>query len=186
MKIIIETERLILRTWTDDDLNSMVLINQDPKIMEYFPSTLTPEETHQFLQKVVDHDHKHGFSLYAVERKDTHECIGFIGLLCPSFEAHFTPSVEIGWRLASQHWGQGFATEGAQAVLDYAFRVLDIPEIVSFTTVKNQNSRRVMEKIGLHHDVNDNFNHPKLTEESPLRHHVLYRLEQQAYFANTG
>lgn len=186
MKIIIETARLILRTWTQNDLDPMVLINQDPKVMEHFPSTPTPEETQQFLQKIVDHNNKHGFSLYAVERKDTHEFIGFIGLFCPSFEAHFTPSVEIGWRLASQHWGQGFAPEGAQAVLDYAFHVLNIPEVVSFTTVKNQNSRRVMEKIGLHHDVNDDFNHPNLTEESPLRHHVLYRLDQKTYLARTG
>jgi RimJ/RimL family protein N-acetyltransferase len=185
MEKIVETERLILRTWTDDDLKPMVLINQDPKVMEYFPSTLTPRETQQLVQKIVDHDDEHGFTFYAVERKDTHKFIGFIGLLRPNFEAHFTPAVEIGWRLSSEHWGQGFAPEGAQAVLDYAFRVLDIPEIVSFTTGNNQKSRRVMEKIGLHHDVNDDFNHPKLTKESPLRHHVLYRLKQEAYLART-
>jgi len=109
MQTIIEMERLILRTWHDDE---------------------------------------HGFSLYAVERKDTHQFIGFIGLFYAGFEAHFTPAIEIGWRLSSEHWGQGFAPEGAKAVLDYAFRVLNIPEIVSFTAASNQKSIRVMEKIG--------------------------------------
>ncbi|MDF1828131.1 MAG: GNAT family N-acetyltransferase [Legionellaceae bacterium] len=184
MQKIIETDRLILRRWTNNDFKPMVDINQDPKVMEYFPRTLTQEETQQLLQKIIAHDDKYGFTLYAVERKDTHEFIGFIGLLCPTFDAHFTPAVEIGWRLSSEHWGQGFAPEGAKAVLDYAFRVLDIPEIVSFTAVQNQKSRRVMEKIGMHHDVNDDFNHPNLTEESPLRRHVLYRLKQQAYVLN--
>ena len=102
--------------------------------------------------------------------------IGFTGLLIVDFKTHFTPATEIGWRLSSKHWGQGFAIEGAKAVLDYAFSELKIPEIVSFTAIGNTKSIRVMEKIGLHHKTDDDFDHPKLDDSSPLKKHVLYRL----------
>lgn len=186
MPIILETERLILRAWHDDDLELMLDINQDPKVMEYFPSVLGLAETDLLIQKIRKHYDEHGFTLYAVERKDTHEFIGFIGLLSVGFEAKFTPAFEIGWRLSSEHWGQGFAPEGAQAVLDYAFNELDIPEIVSFTTVGNLKSRRVMEKIGLTHNPDDDFEHPKLPDDSPLKRHVLYKLTKKQYLQMQG
>ena len=110
--------------------------------------------------------------------------IGFLGLMIPSFEAHFTPAVEIGWRLSSTHWNQGYATEGAKAVLHYAFTSLNLPEVVSFTAVNNLASRRVMEKIGLQHNPKDDFDHPKLEQNSPLRRHVLYRLSRADYLKN--
>ena len=178
---ILETDRLILRTWSDDDLQPMLAINQDPKVMEYFPGLQDLETTKNFITKVNDHFNKYGYSLYACERKDTNEFIGFIGLLIADFKAHFTPAIEIGWRLSSKHWGQGFATEGAKAALDYAFRELKISEIVSFTTAGNAKSIRVMEKIGLQHNVNDAFDHPKLDDTSPLKRHVLYRLSREKY-----
>jgi RimJ/RimL family protein N-acetyltransferase len=108
--------------------------------------------------------------------------IGWIGLMTPSFEAHFTPAVEVGWRLSSQHWNQGYATEGAKAVLDYAFTTLRLEEVVSFTVENNLTSRRVMEKIGLHHAPKDDFNHPKLHGHK-LERHVLYRLKRAEYFS---
>lgn len=184
MPIIIETERLILRTWHEDDLDPMFKINQDPKVMEYFPALVNKEETHNFIDRIFKHQDARGYALYAVELKSTHEMIGFIGLLHRTkaeLDVPFNPSNEIGWRLSSKHWGKGLATEGAKAVLDYAFCVLDLPEIVSFTVVNNNKSRRVMEKIGLHHDSNDDFDHPKLTDESPLKRHVLYRLTKKKY-----
>lgn len=174
--IIIETPRLILRTWEDADFEPMCRINQDPEVMRYFPDLQDRVETKQFIHKVNAHFDQYGYGLYATQLKETGEFIGFIGLLNVIFIAHFTPAVEIGWRLALAHWGRGYATEGAKAVLDYAFNTLAIPEIVSFTTVENQRSRRVMEKIGLKHDPADDFDHPNLTTDSPLLRHVLYRL----------
>ena len=172
---------MILRTWHDEDLQPMLAINQDPKVMEYFPSLQELEMTKNFIAKVNAHFENHGYSLYATVRKDTNEFIGFIGLLMADFESHFTPATEIGWRLSSKHWGKGFATEGAKAVLDYAFRELKIPEIVSFTTAGNAQSIRVMQKIGLQHNESDDFDHPKLDDESPLKRHVLYRLSREKY-----
>lgn len=127
------------------------------------------------------HFHQHGFTAYAVELQNTGEMIGFTGLLIPSFEAHFTPAVEIGWRLSSRHWNCGLATEAASAVLQYAFTALRLESLVSFTTVPNRTSRRVMEKIGMHHNPDDDFDHPTLPAESPLRRHVLYRLDKSAW-----
>jgi RimJ/RimL family protein N-acetyltransferase len=124
------------------------------------------------------------FGLYAVELKNTGEMIGFLGLMIPPFEVHFTPAIEIGWRLSSTHWNQGYATEGAKAVLHYAITFLNLPEVVSFTAVNNLASRRVMEKIGLQHNTKDDFDHPKLEQNSPLRRHVLYRLSRADYLKN--
>jgi len=181
MKIIIETDRLILRTWLDSDLQLMLAINQDLKVMEYFPGLQDLKATTNFITKVNNHFDKHGYSRYATIRKDTSEFIGFIGLLIADFEAHFTPATEIGWRLSSKHWGKGFATEGAKAVLDHAFRELKIPEIVSFTAEGNAKSIKVMQKIGLRHNANDDFDHPKLDNTSQLKRHVLYRLSKEEY-----
>lgn len=178
---IIETERLILRTWKSGDLQPMVAINQDPKVMEHFPGLLDLETTKNLIDKVNNHHEQHGYSLYACVKRDSHEFIGFIGLLVVNFKAHFTPATEIAWRLSSKHWGQGFATEGAKAVLDYAFKKLKIPEIVSFTVRDNTKSIRVMQKIGLHHSIDDDFDHPKLDDNSPLKRHVLYRLSKAEY-----
>lgn len=201
MSTILETERLILRTWIDTDLASMHAINQDPQVMqhlfalqnigsepmhaisqdpkaiEYFLSVQDLDNTKQFIEKICNHYKKQGFSLYATVRKDNHEFIGFVGLFTADFQAPFTPAIEIGWRLSFQNWGQGFATEAAKAVLDYAFKKCTLSEVVSFTLPKNLKSRRVMEKIGLHYNPEDDFEHPRF-----LKRHVLYRLTQTEYF----
>ena len=176
MSTIIETDRLILRKWIDADLHSMYEINQDPKVMEYFPGLQDLEETKKLITKINEHFNKYDFALYATVKKDSNEFIGFIGLLTADFKAHFTPATEIGWRLSSKHWGQGFATEGAKEVLSYAFKKFNIAEIVSFTAAGNEKSRRVIEKIGLQHNVKDDFDHPNLDDSSSLKRHVLYRL----------
>lgn len=180
MSTLLETQRLILRTWQASDFEPMCEINQDPKVMECFPSTLSKEETRTFIDKLQQHYEQHSYTFFAVELKQTGECIGFVGLKNVSFQAHFTPAVEIGWRLSSAHWGQGYATEAAKAVLDFAFNQLQLKEIVSFTTVANIKSRRVMEKIGLLHDPQDDFQHPKLASTHPLCRHVLYRLSKNS------
>ena len=173
---IIGTTRLILRTFEEKDIEPLSLINQDPKVCEFLPVMLSRAETEMMIKKFIDHHNKNKFSPYAVELKSTNEMIGWCGLMIPGFEAHFTPCVETGWRLGSQHWNQGYATEAAKAVLQYAFETLDLKEIVSFTAVNNIRSRRVMEKIGLHHNPLDDFDHPKIEKSHPLCRHVLYRI----------
>lgn len=179
--IIIETNRLILRTFEERDIDPMILIDQDPKVCEFLPSIGNRDKTTQSIHKFITHYRDHGFSLYAVELKSTGEMIGWCGLMIPAFEAHFMPAVEIAWRLASQHWNHGYATEAAKAVLQYAFEQLKLNEVVSLTVPDNIRSRRVMEKIGLHHNSNDDFDHPKLEKLHPLCRHVLYRIYKKEY-----
>ena len=179
---IIETKRLILRTWEPTDLEPLSLINQDPVVMEYFPSTQNKDQTQTFITRMKEHFETYGYTLYAVQTKRNNICIGFVGLLKTSFKAHFTPATEIGWRLSPKHWGKGFATEAAQSVLHYGFIYLKLHEIVSFTVVKNVRSKRVMEKIGLKHDPSDDFDHPKVAQGHPCQRHVLYRLSREEYF----
>lgn len=128
------------------------------------------------IARIEDHFEMHGFGLFAAELKETGTFIGFVGLSVPSFEAPFMPAVEIGWRIGFDHWGNGLATEGAQAVVNYAFETLKLPGLVSFTVPQNIRSRRVMEKIGMTHDPADDFDHPRLVAGHPLQRHVLYRL----------
>lgn len=181
---ILETNRLCLRTFVESDCDTMTLINQDPNVMKYFPAIADRQQTLELIKRIMTHQEKYGYSLYAVEIKSSAELIGFVGLLHRTkeeFDAHFMPSTEIGWRLSSLHWNQGYATEAALAVLDYAFNQLNLKEVVSFTVLQNKASRRVMEKIGLHHSAEDDFDHPKLAKDSPLCRHVLYRLKQKDY-----
>ena len=174
--VIIETPRLVLRTWKESDLLPMTAINQDAVVMRYFPSLQGEQETLGFIKKVKAHQAERGFSFYAVELKSSRDFIGFVGLATPSFEAHFTPTIEIAWRLAQKYWNQGYASEAAQAVLHYAFHELELPEVVSFTVVENKASQRVMEKIGLTHNKEDDFDHPTLQKDHPFCRHVLYRI----------
>ncbi len=184
MPTIIETDRLILRTCHKDDLGPMHEINQDPTVMEYLFPMVSKQETQALIDRIKKHQAQYGYSIYAVDLKSTHEMIGLIGLLHRTkaeLDLPFTPSTEIAWRLSSKQWGKGLATEGAKAVLEYAFTVLDLPEIVSFTVVGNQRSRRVMEKIGLRYHPDADFDHPEVPDDSPLKRHVLYRLSKAQY-----
>lgn len=146
--------------------------------MEYFPAVQGIEG---FLDKVQEQEKLHGFTLHAVEEKESGLFIGFIGLVKEDLDLPFMPVAEINWRLSSKFWGKGLATEGARAVLHYAFTELALPEVVSYTAKGNRRSIRVMEKIGLHHDPMGDFNHPRVTNKSPLRAHILYRITQQQY-----
>jgi RimJ/RimL family protein N-acetyltransferase len=150
-------------------------LNADPRVREYFPGILTSDESNASAKLFAEHIEKFGFGFWAVSLIETGEFIGFIGLQNVTFEAPFTPAVEIGWRLAHKHWGKGYATEGAKAALSYGFEQLKLAEIVSFTPVQNSRSRHVMEKIGMTYDSKDDFEHPKLPDGHPLKTHVLYR-----------
>lgn len=178
---ILETERLILRTWKEEDAVDYFNINQDPKVIEFLRGPLTMEQVNDFIPAANSHGEKYGYTLWAVELKENGDLIGFIGLNYTDWESHFTPAVEVGWRLGSQYWGKGFATEGAKAALDYGFTRCDLKEIVSFTVPSNIRSIRVMEKIGLKRDTNGGFAHPKLAVDDPLSQHILYRLGRDDY-----
>jgi RimJ/RimL family protein N-acetyltransferase len=177
---VIETERLRLRYWESRDREPFARTNGDPRVMEFFPALLTREESDRLVDRIEAHFLRHGFGLYALEMPERQEFIGFAGLSVPSFQAPFTPCVEIGWRLAAEHWGRGLATEAARAVVGLAFDSLGLESLVSFTVPANVRSRRVMGKIAMTHDPGDDFDHPSLPEGHALRRHVLYRLSRAA------
>lgn len=172
-----ETERLILREWRTTDLEPFAQMGQDPQVMEFFPNLLTYEESAALITRIQDKFSKYGFCFFATELKSTGEFIGFIGLSVPNFEAHFTPCVEIGWRLSSQHCGLGYATEGARKCLEVGFDKFNLKEIISMAVKDNWNSRNVMQKIGMQQDLNGSFIHPNLPNNHPLAEHVLYRIQ---------
>ena len=177
----IETPRLIIRPWKDSDIPEFAKMNQDPEVMEFFPSFLTPEETAGRVDFYRRHMSEHGFCFWAVELKETHEFMGFVGLAVCGPELPFSPAVEIGWRIAKKHWNQGYATEAARFVLHEAFERFNLKEVVSFTAIPNKKSMRIMEKIGMSHDPKDDFDHPKLAKDHWLCRHVLYRAKLENY-----
>lgn len=176
----LKTERLILRRWRASDREPFRAMNADPRVMEFFPSTLAAAESDALAERIERHFDAHGFGLFATELRATSSFIGFVGLTVPAFEATFTPCVEIGWRLAANVWGRGLATEAAREALRHGFGEAKLTEILSWTAVANIRSRRVMEKLGMTHDPADDFDHPRLPEGHPLRRHVLYRLKPAA------
>lgn len=177
----LRTERLLLRQWRASDREPWAALNADPEVMRHFPSVLTRDECDAWADRSAAHLDEHGWGLWAVEVVGGAPFIGYVGLLTPGFEVPGRPDgcVEIGWRLAAGHWGNGYAPEAAAAVLDLAFGELGRDEVVSFTAVANDNSRRVMEKLGL--TFEREFDHSKLPAGHPLERHVLYRLERSTW-----
>ena len=165
---MIRTERLVLRPWREEDKEPFAALNADPVVMEHFPSTMTREESDAFADYNIATIAERGWGLWAVDPGTGF--IGFVGLN----EPRFRPGVEIGWRLARDAWGHGYATEAARAVLAFAFDELGLDEVISFTSTTNVRSQRVMERIGMTHDPADDFDHPNVADER-LRRHVLYR-----------
>jgi RimJ/RimL family protein N-acetyltransferase len=170
---ILQTVRLGMRIWHQDDLEPFAKMNKDPVVMKYFPRVFTVEESADGLRGFNNHFDDHGFTYYAVDLLTTTRFVGFIGLRVQSFESHFTPCVDIGWRLCVQAWGQGLATEGAKACLEHGFSSLQIDSIYSMAPAVNQRSINVMQKIGM--TFVEEFEHPRLKAESPLRRCHLYR-----------
>ena len=179
--VTIRTSRCILRPWREEDLEPYVLMNADPRVMEYFPSTLSREESNRQAHLMMKEIRENGYGFWAVEVPDVAPFIGWIGLRKVDFSAHFTPAVEIGWRIAFDYWGHGYATEGARACLQYGFETLKLNEIVSFTALANKRSQRVMQQIGMHYSPADDFDHPKLTADCKIRRHVLYRIKKDEW-----
>jgi ribosomal-protein-alanine N-acetyltransferase len=170
----LRTARLLLRRWRDSDRAPFAALNADPEVMRHFPKMLTADESDAFVDRVEAAFGLHGYGLWAVERDGGF--IGFVGLNWTPFNAHFTPALEIGWRLARSAWGQGYATEAALAARDFAFAEAGVAELVSFTTAANTRSQAVMERIGLVRAPDGDFDHPHLPAGHPMLRLVLYRM----------
>ena len=168
----LRTERLLLRRWTEADREPFAAMNADPRVMEHFPAPLTRADSDSFVDRVEAGFAEHGFGLWAVEADG--RFVGFTGLSVPTFAAPFLPAVEVGWRLAAEAWGKGYATEAARAACRDGFERVGLREILSFTATTNLPSIRVMQRLGMRPD--GTFEHPRVPEGSPLRTHVLYRL----------
>lgn len=162
-----------LRQWRDADLPAFTQMNADAAVMEYFLRRLTAEESAAFLHRIRGAIERDGWGLWAVDVDG--QLAGFTGLSRPTFAAHFTPCVEIGWRLRREFWGRGIAYAAARLAEQFAFSRLGLAELVSFTATLNLRSRRLMERLGLQHDAKDDFRHPHLPDNHPLQPHVLYR-----------
>jgi RimJ/RimL family protein N-acetyltransferase len=177
----LRTQRLVLRHWRESDLDPFAALNANLEVMRYYPAPLDRTQSDELAGRWREKIAEQGWGQWAVEVRVTGSFIGAVGLSEPRFQAHFTPAVEVGWRLAREHWGYGYATEGARAVLAFGFEELGLDEIVSLTTVANERSRRVMERLGMTHDADDDFNHPLLAHDDPIRPHVLYRLRRTTW-----
>jgi RimJ/RimL family protein N-acetyltransferase len=173
---ILRTERLLLREWRPEDREPFAALNADPRVMEFMPAALPRAQSDALARRSEAHFAARGYGPWAVEVPGVAPFIGFVGLVVPAFDAHFTPCVEIGWRLAAEHWGHGYATEAARASAAHAFDVVGLEALVSFTTPQNVRSQAVMRRIGMTHDEADDFDHPRLPPGHRLRRHLLYRL----------
>lgn len=182
MVSIIETitSRLKLRQWKDSDLPVFSAMNADPEVMKYYPGVLNEEQSNNMAQKFRSLIEERGWGFWAVERLEDEAFLGFVGLHEPEYDLPVTPCVEIGWRLGRKYWGNGYATEGAKASLGVAFNELNLLEVYSFTPITNRKSQAVMERIGMK-NTNNNFEHPMIPENHPLREHYLYKLVRENF-----
>ncbi|MDB5505492.1 MAG: Acetyltransferase [Devosia sp.] len=176
----LETARLVLRLWRDDDKPRYAEVIGDPEVRRFFPSVGTLIDATIALDRAMARYAEHGYTMLAVERRADAAFVGMLGLapLSDALRAAIpgAPAVEIGWQFGRRFWGQGYAPEAAQAMLDLAWDTLKLPEVVAITTVTNAPSRRVMEKLGMHYDPLGDFDHPDVPIHHPFRRHLLYRI----------
>lgn len=173
----LEGSRIQLRQWRESDLAPFAKMNADPEVMRYFPSCLSEDQSNALVERFTQDIDKSGWGFWAAERLDNSNFIGFIGINYTVQGLPFAPCVDIGWRLSTSNWGHGFATEGAELALRYAFEHAELREVVSMTPVGNAASQRVMQKLGMKAQAKT-FVHPKLEAGSPLAEHVLYRIDR--------
>jgi len=178
-------ERVLLRPWREEDLAPFAALNADPRVMTFMAGCLTRADSDRLAMRIARHFDRHGFGLWAVELMGVAPFIGCVGLAVPSFHASFTPCIEIGWRLARDYWGRGYAREAARVALAVGFEDFGLERIVSFTARDNRRSRRLMERLGMSHSADEDFGHPALPEGHPLRPHVLYWLGRAEWRALT-
>lgn len=175
------TKRLLLRRWTDADREPFARISADPEVMQYRLAPLSPRESDHLIDESEASFERIGFGLWAVERIEDGRLLGFAGLGTSDFDAPFCPAVDVGWTLARDVWGRGYATEGAVAALDYAFDQLQLDEVVAHTSERNERSRAVMQRLGMTHDPEDDFDAPWYQPGHPRRRFVLYRIKATAW-----
>ncbi len=176
MTIELRSDRLLLRPWRDDDREPFAAMGQDPAVMEYLLGPMDRAASDAMVGRIQAHMAEHGFGWWAVELPGACPFIGFVGLAHVTFEAPFTPAVEVGWRLAQAHWGRGYATEAARLAIGHGFQRLGLSEIVAFTVPANRRSQAVMARLGMTRDPADDFDHPRVPDGHPLKRHVLYRI----------
>jgi RimJ/RimL family protein N-acetyltransferase len=174
----LETPRLILRPWQECDRAPFAAMNADPIVMHFFAAPMTREQSDEAIDRYLASFDREGFSFFAAYLRDTGDFIGTIGLqtmrdVVPNLPQ---PAVEIGWRLTQSAQGKGLATEGARAVVDFAFNNLGLNEVVAITAIPNQPSRRVMEKLGMTHRPELDFDHPRVPAGHQYQRHTLYSL----------
>lgn len=176
--IIHGTQRLIIRDWKDDDRALFHDINSDPEVMAFFSMRRSLDESNAMMDRINDMIRSTGYGFYALENRDTGETIGFCGVAPVTVDGVFAPgTMEIGWRLARRHWGQGFVTEAGKALLSLCFDDRQLPEIVSFAVADNHRSTAVMKRIGLIRDPARDFDHPRVPDDQPhLKPHVTYAM----------
>ncbi|MEZ4233345.1 MAG: GNAT family N-acetyltransferase [Polyangiaceae bacterium] len=173
--MILRTERLLMRPFNESDRDAFAAINADPRVMEHYPAPLSRAQSDAFLDRIASAFEAQGFGLWALEVPGRFPLLGYTGLAIPVWKNHLTPCVEVGWRLGHEHWGQGYASEAARAALSCAFERLGLEEVLSFTSLPNRRSARVMQRIGMRRDEASDFAHPNLPPEHPLSLHIVYR-----------
>jgi len=180
MNELIRTERLRLRAWRQEDLEPFAALNADPEVMEFLPKCLERHESDALAERFRDQLARRGYGRWAVEIPGVASFIGFVGLNDVNFDVPFAPCVEVGWRLAREHWGKGFASEAARASIRFGFEQVGLEEIVSFTVPNNVRSQAVMARVGMSRSAEEDFDHPILPVGHALRRHVLYRIQRGA------
>jgi RimJ/RimL family protein N-acetyltransferase len=178
------TPRLVLRTWRKDDLDSVALLNAAPDVMRYLGGVTARADSEAMLARMMAHWETRGFGVWAVEHRDgarAGEFAGLVGIMVPRWEAKVTPCVEILWRFKPTEWGKGLATEAARAALDDGFVKHDFSEVLSFTVQQNERSWRMMERLGMARSPEDDFDHPLVAEDDPLRRHIVYRITRETW-----
>jgi len=178
---VVQTERLLLRRWRDDDREPFAAMNADPEVMRYFPAPMTREASDAFVRRMESRFEQYGVGLWALELRDTGDFLGFTGLNPMPEGVPGEGGWEVGWRLARRAWGQGYATEAGRVALFVAFGRLALPEVWSLTAATNTLSRAVMMRLGLVHVATaDHTSVP----DGPLREHVFYRIQKSQWKAS--
>lgn len=180
-RIELDTPRLRLRAWRDSDLDPLAELCADPLVMRYFPGLLSRDDCAAAMARCRIHFARYGFGFWALELKENGRLIGLAGLAWSRLQLPFCPAVEVGWRLAHDHWGQGLAKEAAEASLACAFDRLQLAEVVAYTAAVNEPSLGLMEALGMQHEPADDFEHPHISAGHPLRPHRLYRITRDAW-----